>query len=151
MMQFHGTPTHWDAIVGMIFVVLAVFGWLAWNRYLHHKEMMKLTEAGGESRELLRLRDRWQTRHGVLWAVKMVALGVALAVIANKCETVAGRRLIGPPEMVLLLGAGVFLFVMGTITLTAYAIWSRRDAGLLEGEGKEISETTRDIRQEGGE
>jgi len=154
MSQFAPTFIDWDAIamaVGIIFVVVAVFGWLAWNRYLYHKELMKLPDAGRDSREALRMKERWRMRQGLLSGAKLLALGVALAVIANKCETVAGRRLIGPPEMVLLLGAGVFLFVMGTITLTAYAIWSRRDAGLLEGERKEISETTRDIQQEGGE
>ena len=139
MSQFHPTGWDWDAIgmtVGAIFLVLAVFGWLVWNRWLSHKETMKLTEAGGDSRAALQLRERWRTRWGILWAVRVLALGLAAAAALHFAESWEprfglGRRMIGPELALLLAAAAAFLLTIGAVTLVAYAIWSRRDVGVL--------------------
>jgi hypothetical protein len=68
--------------IGVIFAVLAVLGWLVWTRWLSHREMMLLTEGGQDARAALGLRERWRVRHGVLWAVRVLALGVALVIVA---------------------------------------------------------------------
>jgi len=135
MNQLHVTASHWDAIVAIIFVVSAVFGWLAWNRYLYHKELMRLPDAGRDSREALRMKERWRMRQGLLSGAKLLALGVAIAVamvIAGNRPTYVGRAVAGPGEMLLLISAAVFLVVIGLATIVAYAMWSRQDMDVLE-------------------
>ena len=135
-----------NVIVAVSCVALAVFGWLAWSRWLSHKETMRLAELGGGSRETLRLRERWRARHGVLWAVKVLAVGVALVVMgvyADKLETLLGRRVLGLEQMLLLIGAAVCLLLVGGVTLIAYVIWARGDVGVLAlgllGEEKKVA------------
>jgi len=93
---FHPTPTYvLAAVLPIILLAFAVFGWLAWSRWLWHKETMRLAELGGNSREALGLRERWRARHGMLWAVRVLALGVGLvvvAVFADKWQTFVVER-----------------------------------------------------------
>jgi hypothetical protein len=172
MDQVHATMPYWFPVLPTMLLAFGVLAWLAWNRWLSHKETMRAAELGGNSRAALGLRERWRTRHGVLWAVRVLALGVGLAVVgvfADKWEHFevvrAGedttavavdaerasreeaedtarreyaplerrvvRRVLEPGEMMLLIGAAVCLLLVGAVTLIAYAIWSRRDAGVL--------------------
>jgi len=166
MDQVHATAPYWFPVLPTMLFVFGVLGLLAWNRWLSHKETMRLAELGGGSRETLGLRERWRARHGVLWAVRVLAIGVALAValvIADNWDTYLGRRVIGGKEMLLLTGAAVFLLLVGAVTLIAYGIWSRRDVAVLAlgllgdenkvapGAGEEAKEETEVGRDAGGE
>jgi len=224
----HVQPTmpYWFPVLPTMLLAFGVLAWLAWNRWLSHKETMRAAELGGNSRAALGLREQWRARHGVLWAARVLALGVALVIVgvfADKWETTevvgagedtaavavdaeragageggepadsadtargvegglegdgggleevmeeavgyyrdrgaeqtgssAGigvegedaetrlahayserrvkRGVLEPQEMMLLIGAAVCLLLVGAVTLIAYAIWSRRDAGVL--------------------
>jgi hypothetical protein len=90
MNQFYPTAPYWFAVLPTILLAFGVLGWLAWSRWLSHRETMRAAELGGNSRVALALRERWRARHGVLWAVRVLALGVGLvvvAVFADKWET----------------------------------------------------------------
>lgn len=144
----------WQAVVGgfaAVVLVLAVFGLLAWSRWLSHKETMRLAELGGDAHALLQSRERWRVRHGILWAVRVLLVGLAIGIFGlvglSALATVAvgarggdpmGRHLVFAAPLLLLALAFV---VVGAATLIAYALWARRDAGVLraglrEGEGK---------------
>jgi hypothetical protein len=140
-MSQYSPATGWDEIgevVAIIFVAFAVFGWLAWSRWLSHKETMRLTELGGGAHELLRSRERWRLRHGLLWAIRLLVLGLVIGVfgvLGLRALAMVGARgghsgtqvaMAGP----LLLIALAFI-VVGAVTLVAYAIWSRRDEDVL--------------------
>ena len=81
MDQFYPTAPYWFPVLPTMLLAFGVLAWLAWNRWLLHKETMRLAELGGGSRAALGLRERWRTRHGLLWGVRVLGLGLALGVI----------------------------------------------------------------------
>ena len=158
MDQVQPTMPYWFRVLPTMLFVFGVLGLLAWNRWLSYKEAMKAAELGGNSRVALGLRERWRVRHGVLWAVRVLALGAALGVVgmyADKLETLLGRRVLEAEHMLLLVGAVVCLVLIGAVTLIAYVVWSRRDVevlalGLLGDERKIAPEAGGDDEEQSG-
>ena len=107
----------------------------------------------------LGLKERWRVRHGVLWAVRVLALGAALGVVgtyADKLETLLDRRVLEAEHMLLLVGAAVCLLLVGAVTLIAYLVWSRRDVevlalGLLGDETKVVPDAGEEESEAGRE
>ena len=107
--------------MGLVIVVLALFGWLAWSRYLHHKELVLLQEKGGNWSVLLETSERWRIRWGILAGIIMVLLGGAflfgmVLYGVGRIDT-TGRVVFG--EIAFLLSA------VGLAVLVAHVIWGR--------------------------
>ena len=108
--------------IGYLVLTLAVLGWLAWNRYLHHKETMALLAKGADWRPTLEARDRWRIRWGILVGALIMAYGVASALGA----TILWPWVRGPEPRSDWIWVGVLHPLIGAIIVVAHAIWGIR-------------------------
>ena len=114
----------------LIVVIVAVL--IRSSRLLQHRETMKMLELGGDAETVLRTRERWRNRAGLLHGVKLLVVGVVLIFMGQASSTwlammmpareVSSLGLTGPP---LFLFIGLILAAVGAVYLVAYAIWSR--------------------------
>jgi len=124
---FLETPVRWDeifSIAAIIFISVGVLALVAWSRYLYHKEMMRLAEGHGDLKSGLEVMEVWRTRRGILWGIRVSAVGAALIGAA----VFWGRTHFPPDAVVGLAFVGTLLLVIGGATLVAYAVWSRKSA-----------------------
>ena len=118
---------------GLVFLILVVIVVVAMSRWLQHREMMKMLELGGDAETVLRTRERWRNRAGLLHGVKLLVAGVVLLIACQASDTwlanvgawrdIPTLGLTAPPLFLLL---GLLLAAVGLVYLIAYAIWSRR-------------------------
>ena len=107
-------------------VIIALLGWLAWSRYLNHKELMALQERGGNWQALVAAGERWRIRWGILTGIIVLLVGVALFAgcmlyMASAASSPGDARPFVAAEIV-----GAFIGVAGLAVLVAYIIWSRK-------------------------
>jgi hypothetical protein len=124
--------------LGWLVIVVGVFGLVALSRCFHHRETLKLLELGGDAETMLRLRERWRSRAGLLHGAKLAIVGLVLIVIGGASNVwlpvavpkgeIPPLGLATPPMLIFL---GFLLAAVGAVHLAAYAIWSRRS--VLEG------------------
>jgi hypothetical protein len=118
---------------GLVFLILVVIVVVAMSRWLQHREMMKMLELGGDAETVLRTRERWRNRAGLLYGAKLLVVGVVLVVMGQASSTwlamvmpkreISTMGLTAPPLLIFL---GLLLAAVGAVYLVAYAIWSRR-------------------------
>jgi len=109
-----------------ILMIVAIFGLLVWNRYLHHKETLQMLEHGGESQQVLDARERSRHRTGVISGVVLLTLGFGIAHGVNTAEQAAA---IEAGTAATLGGLSLFLILLGVVTLGLHAVWGRQMAG----------------------
>jgi len=108
-----------------IWLLVIIFAWLAWNRYLHHKELLLLQERGGEWQALVADRDRWRIRGGKIAGAIILLLGAGVLGASIVMMELAYR----PDDRV---GGGVVacfggaVAAVGLVVLIAHIIWGRR-------------------------
>ncbi len=123
--QTAAAPDYVQALLLLVFgVMVAAFALVALSRYLHYRETLKLIETGGDVQTVLRLRERWRTRTGLLYGVTLLVGGGMLLLL-----TAVGPWLrlwpgdFGGPAVLRIIG--VFLLTLGAVYLAAYGVWAR--------------------------
>jgi hypothetical protein len=106
--------------VGGVVLIIALFAWLAWNRYLQHKELLQMQERGGEWQALVADRDRWRIRGGIIAGAIVLllgagSLGAGLVVMHNGDRAGGG----------VLASLGGAVAAVGLVVLVAHIIWGR--------------------------
>lgn len=121
------------AALGVVFLVVVVVAVIVGlSRLLQHRETLKMLELGGDTETVLRQRELWRNRAGLIHGVKLLVIGVAfigmtqvsstwLAMTTPKRE-VPTEWLTAPPAFLLV---GLIFSAVGAVTVVAYAIWSR--------------------------
>jgi len=128
--------------LAVVVLFLGVFALAAWSRHLYHKEMMRLAERHGDLKSGLEVMELWRSRRGILWGIRVSAVGAALIGAA----VFSGRTHFPPDSVVGLAFVGTLLLVIGGATLVAYAIWSRKGV-----RWSQVGESARSDSQEGDE
>ena len=120
-------------VPALVFLALIIIPLVVVARWFQHREMMKMLELGGDAETVLRTRERWRNRAGLLYGAKLLVVGVMLVVIGGASDkwlwTVMPKRevlTLGLATPVLLIFLGLLLAAVGALYLVAYAIWSRR-------------------------
>lgn len=103
-----------------IWLLVIIFAWLAWNRYLHHKELLLLQERGGEWQALVADRDRWRIRGGIIAGAIVLLLGAGV-LGAGLVVMHSGDRAGGG----VLASLGGAVAGVGLVVLVAHIIWGR--------------------------
>ena len=122
------------AALGIVFLTLVVVAVVVGHsRLLQHRETMKMLELGGDAASVLRTRERWRNRAGLLHGTKLLMVGLVLMIMSQASDTwlanvgawrdIPTLGLTAPPLFLLL---GLLLSAVGLVYLIAYAIWSRR-------------------------
>jgi hypothetical protein len=109
---------------GIVFIV-ALFAWLAWSRYLHHKEVLLLQERGGDWQALVAMRERWRIRWGILAGTIVLFVGGGILIMGR----VIGRTDAVGGDVVGILGG--FIAAAGLAVLVAHIIWGRGQAAAI--------------------
>jgi hypothetical protein len=109
---------------GIVFIV-ALFAWLAWSRYLHHKEVLLLQERGGDWQSLIALRERWRIRWGILAGTIVLFVGAGLLIMG----LVIGRTDATGGDVVGIFGG--FIAAAGLAVLVSHIIWGRAQAAAI--------------------
>jgi len=107
-----------------IVLLVALFAWLAWSRYLHHKEVLALHDRGGDWQVLVALRERWRIRWGMLAGIIVLlagAGGLAAGLVIMQTTDRVGDRVGG--GVVATFGGSVA--AVGLVVLIAHIIWGR--------------------------
>lgn len=101
-------------------LLVVIFAWLAWSRYLQHKELMRMQERGGEWQALVADRDRWRIRGGIIAGSIVLLLGAGV-LGAGLVVVQAGDRTGGG----ILATLGGAVAGVGLVVLVAHIIWGR--------------------------
>ncbi|UCH34721.1 MAG: hypothetical protein JSV65_19745 [Armatimonadota bacterium] len=109
-----------------VVLLVALFAWLAWNRYLHHKELILLHERGGEWQALIADRERWRIRGGIIAGAIVLLLGagvLAAGLVVMDTDEAGGG---------VLASLGGAAAAVGLVVLVAHIIWGCRRSGTAE-------------------
>lgn len=106
-----------------IWVLVLVFGLVAWARYLQHKETLRMLDSGPEAHDVLEFTKSMRLRKGLILGIGLLALGAGLGAGMSAADE-AG--VVDPAIAAALLGLSVFLFALGFGTVLLHIVWMRQ-------------------------